>query len=99
MGGRLVTFGSGRGRPYVPGVPIGVIEQVRPTPGELTRIAYARPYADLTALDVVGVVVGAPPRDPRDAVLPPRPPVAGSRPGAAEAADTERGDVRRGRDE
>ncbi|GAA3702241.1 rod shape-determining protein MreC [Nonomuraea antimicrobica] len=69
-GGRIVSFGSQHGRPYVPGVPIGVIERVESTPGELTRIAYARPFADLTALDVVGVVVEAPKRDPRDAVLP-----------------------------
>ncbi|WP_229697792.1 rod shape-determining protein MreC [Nonomuraea cavernae] len=71
-GGRIVSFGSQRGAPYVPGVPIGVIERVEATPGELTRVAFARPYADLTALDVVGVVVGAPARDPRDAVLPQR---------------------------
>ncbi|MEU8248717.1 rod shape-determining protein MreC [Nonomuraea sp. NPDC048916] len=69
-GGRIVSFGSQRGAPYVPGVPIGVIERVEATPGELTRVAFARPYADLTALDVVGVVVAAPARDPRDAVLP-----------------------------
>ncbi|MFB4281297.1 MULTISPECIES: rod shape-determining protein MreC [unclassified Nonomuraea] len=69
-GGRIVSFGSQHGTPYVPGVPIGVIERVESTPGELTRIAYARPYADLTALDAVGVVVEAPKRDPRDAVLP-----------------------------
>ncbi|WP_084963017.1 rod shape-determining protein MreC [Thermoactinospora rubra] len=67
---RLVSFGSHKGTPYVPGVPIGVIERVEATPGELTRIAYARPYADLTALDVVGVVVGGPRRDPRGALLP-----------------------------
>ena len=64
-----------RARRTWPGVPIGVIERVEATPGELTRIAYARPYADLTALDVVGVVVKAPDRDPRDSVLPPVPPV------------------------
>ncbi|MER6948897.1 rod shape-determining protein MreC [Nonomuraea sp. NPDC000554] len=69
-GGRIVSFGSQNGRPYVPGVPIGVIERVEATPGELTRIAYARPYADLMALDVVGVVVEGPKRDPRDSVLP-----------------------------
>ncbi|MFC4111894.1 rod shape-determining protein MreC [Nonomuraea zeae] len=69
-GGRIVSFGSQHGSPYVPGVPIGVIERVESTPGELTRIAYAKPYADLTALDVVGVVVEGPKRDPRDAVLP-----------------------------
>lgn len=72
-GHRIVSFGSQRGAPYVAGVPIGVVERVEATPGELTRIAYARPSADLTALDVVGVVVRAPKRDPRDAVLPPGP--------------------------
>ncbi|GAA3145809.1 rod shape-determining protein MreC [Planomonospora alba] len=70
-GQRIVSFGSHRGVPYVAGVPIGVVERVEATPGELTRVAYARPYADLSALDVVGVVVQAPRRDPRDAVLPP----------------------------
>ncbi|GAA5078546.1 rod shape-determining protein MreC [Thermocatellispora tengchongensis] len=72
-GARIVSFGSDRNAPYVPGVPVGVIERVESTPGELTRVAYARPYADLSALDVVGVVVEAPPRNPRDSVLPPRP--------------------------
>ncbi|GAA4091731.1 rod shape-determining protein MreC [Nonomuraea soli] len=67
---RLVSFGSQKAAPYVSGVPIGVIERVEATPGELTRIAYARPFVDLTSLDVVGVVVKAPKRDPRDAVLP-----------------------------
>ncbi|MEV4108108.1 rod shape-determining protein MreC [Nonomuraea sp. NPDC049695] len=69
-GARIVSFGSQNGSPYMPGVPIGVIERVELTPGELTRIAYARPYADLTALDVVGVVVEAPKRTPRDVVQP-----------------------------
>ncbi|NRQ34980.1 rod shape-determining protein MreC [Nonomuraea sp. NN258] len=71
-GERIVSFGSQNGRPYVPGVPIGVVEHVESTPGELTRTAYARPYANLSALDVVGVVVDGPDRDPRDAVLPPK---------------------------
>ncbi|MEV0967631.1 rod shape-determining protein MreC [Microtetraspora glauca] len=72
-GRRIVSFGSQNGTPYAPGVPIGEIERVDVTPGELTRTAYARPYADFTALDVVGVVVRAPDRDPRDSVLPEEP--------------------------
>ncbi|WP_113698783.1 rod shape-determining protein MreC [Nonomuraea lactucae] len=72
-GSRIVSFGSQHGTPYVPGVPIGAIERVEATPGELTRVAFARPFARLSALDVVGVVVRAPERDPRDSVLPPRP--------------------------
>ncbi|GAA0376163.1 rod shape-determining protein MreC [Acrocarpospora corrugata] len=70
VGHRIVSFGSLQGTPYVAGVPVGVIERVEATPGELTRTAYARPFADLTSLDVVGVVVQAPARAPRDSVLP-----------------------------
>ncbi|GII87271.1 hypothetical protein Ssi03_52610 [Sphaerisporangium siamense] len=73
-GRRIVSFGSENGVPYAPGLPVGVIERVEPTPGELTRVAYARPFVDFAGLDVVGVVVKAPRRDPRDAMLPPAPP-------------------------
>ncbi|WP_220506201.1 rod shape-determining protein MreC [Microbispora sp. H10830] len=74
VGRRIVSFGSQQSKPYVPGVPIGVVERVDNTPGEVTRTAYARPFTDFSSLDVVGVVVAAPKRDPRDAVLPPKPP-------------------------
>ncbi|GLX03079.1 rod shape-determining protein MreC [Microbispora sp. NBRC 16548] len=74
VGRRIVSFGSQQSKPYVPGVPIGVVERVDNTPGEVTRTAYGRPFTDFSSLDVVGVVVAAPKRDPRDAVLPPKPP-------------------------
>ncbi|MEV4183460.1 rod shape-determining protein MreC [Streptosporangium canum] len=91
-GRRILSFGSQRGVPYVAGVPIGVVERVEATPGELTRIAYARPYADLTALDVVGVVVQSPRRDPRDAVRPgaPRKPGPSPKPEALRGPGAER---------
>ncbi|WP_169950814.1 rod shape-determining protein MreC [Microbispora sp. H11081] len=73
VGRRIVSFGSQQSRPYVPGVPIGVVERVDNTPGEVTRTAYARPFTNFSTLDVVSVVVAAPKRDPRDAVLPPKP--------------------------
>ncbi|MDH2428121.1 rod shape-determining protein MreC [Sphaerisporangium sp. TRM90804] len=76
VGRRLVSFGSQNGMPYAPGLPIGVVQRVEATPGELTRVAYAKPFVDFTALDVVGVVVRAPQRDPRDSMLPPPPPAA-----------------------
>ena len=69
-GDRLVTFGSRRSNPFVPGVPIGEVVGVKPASG-LTREATVRPYVDFTALDLVGVVVVPPRTDPRDAVLPP----------------------------
>jgi rod shape-determining protein MreC len=73
VGQQLVTFGSVHGRPYVPGVPVGVIEQVQPSAASLTKLALVRPYANDSALGVVGVVIVAPRINPRDSVLPPRP--------------------------
>jgi rod shape-determining protein MreC len=72
-GDRLVTFGSQGDRPYVPGVPVGVVRSVQGSPGSQTRTAVVDPYVDFTSLDLVGVVVQPPRSDPRDAVLPPKP--------------------------
>lgn len=72
-GDRLVTFGSAGDRPFVPGVPVGEIVRVDPAGGGLTRNVYVRPYVGFTKLDIVGVVVQAPPSDPRDTVLPQKP--------------------------
>ncbi|MGW0663313.1 rod shape-determining protein MreC [Streptodolium elevatio] len=77
-GDRLVTFGSQGGRPFVPGVPVGEVTEVRSTPGTLTKTLEVRPFVKFTSLDTVGVVVEPPRTDPRDAVLPapPAPPPA-----------------------
>lgn len=72
-GNRVVTFGSRTGKPYVPGVPIGVVTAVRGTPGSLSRVATVQSYVSFTSLDLVGVVVEPPRTDPRDAVLPAKP--------------------------
>lgn len=72
IGDALVTFGSRDGRPYVPGVPIGQVVDITGTAGQLTRIATIRPFANVSRLSVVGVVVRPPREDPRDSVLPPR---------------------------
>jgi rod shape-determining protein MreC len=72
-GQQLVTFGSAGGRPYVPGVPVGVITRVEGLAGSLTKSALVRPYAGDTALGVVGVVVVPPRHNPRFSVLPPSP--------------------------
>ncbi len=73
VGDRLVSKGSAGGDPYVPGVPLGVITSLGGMPGGSGRVATVQPYADLTALDLVGVVVEPPRTDPRDALLPPVP--------------------------
>jgi rod shape-determining protein MreC len=57
QGQTLVTFGSVGGRPYVPGVPVGTVATVTTQPGSLTPTALVKPFADLTGLGVVGVVV------------------------------------------
>ncbi|MFD8969325.1 rod shape-determining protein MreC [Streptomyces sp. NPDC059568] len=72
-GDRLVTFGSSRDKPFVPGVPVGQVVRVDPSGGNLTRTIYVRPFVGFTKLDIVGVVVEAPRTDPRDMVLPPKP--------------------------
>ncbi|GGS18584.1 rod shape-determining protein MreC [Streptomyces griseoviridis] len=72
-GDRLVTFGSQADKPFVPGVPVGVVSRVDPSGGDLTRTLYVTPYVSFTKLDVVGVVVQAPKKDPRDTVLPDKP--------------------------
>ncbi|MEU9732695.1 rod shape-determining protein MreC [Streptomyces sp. NPDC048002] len=72
-GDRLVTFGSQADRPFVPGVPVGVVSRVDPSGGDLTRTLYVTPYVSFTKLDIVGVVVEAPQKDPRDTVLPDKP--------------------------
>ncbi|MFB7217047.1 MULTISPECIES: rod shape-determining protein MreC [unclassified Streptomyces] len=72
-GDRLVTFGSSRNKPFVPGVPVGEVVRVDPSGGDLTRTVYVRPYVGFTRLDIVGVVVQAPREDPRDMVLPKQP--------------------------
>ena len=71
-GDALVTLG-GPNSPFVPGVPIGEVYQIESTPGALTRSALIRPYVNFTSLDLVGVVVQPPRRNPRDSVLPPSP--------------------------
>jgi rod shape-determining protein MreC len=72
-GDRLVTFGSQGDTPYVPGVPVGRVVTVSGSPGSQTRTAVVAPYVDFTSLDLVGVVVEPPRKDPRDSVLPPKP--------------------------
>ncbi|HYN75337.1 MAG TPA: rod shape-determining protein MreC [Candidatus Limnocylindria bacterium] len=71
VGDRLVTRGDGS--LYVPGIPVGVVRSVRSTPGSLIRTAQVDPYVNVSALDLVGVVIDGPRTDPRDSVLPPRP--------------------------
>lgn len=55
----LVTWGSENGAPYVAGIPIGRVTSVFSSPRQLSKRAVIVPFADFTALDLVGVVVRA----------------------------------------
>jgi rod shape-determining protein MreC len=72
-GQQLVTSASIHDRPYVPGVPVGVISKVENRGGSLTALALVQPYVDFTSLGVVGIVVTPPSHNPRFSVLPPAP--------------------------
>jgi rod shape-determining protein MreC len=73
-GDQLVTGPSLSGRPYVPGVPVGVITSLVSKNGALTEAADVRPYVDYGALSVVGIVITPPAQNPRFAAVPPLPP-------------------------
>jgi rod shape-determining protein MreC len=55
-GQRLVTSASVGGRPYVAGVPVGVVTTIRRDRGGLDSTALVRPFVDFAGLDVVGVI-------------------------------------------
>jgi rod shape-determining protein MreC len=73
VGDVVVTFGSRGGRPFVPGIPIGRVESVSGTPGQLTRVANLAPYADASRLNLVGVVVAQQRTEPRGVIPAPAP--------------------------
>jgi rod shape-determining protein MreC len=68
-GQRLLTMGSHDGAPFVPGVPVGTVEEVVDTPGTPGGGAQVRPTVNLSTVDVVAVVTGGPEHDPGDALL------------------------------
>ncbi|MEJ6760843.1 MAG: rod shape-determining protein MreC [Candidatus Planktophila sp.] len=69
----LLARGSQKGRPFVPGVPIGEVISVSNSPGALTETAEVKFYTNFSTLGVVAVVVSEPRSDPRDALVPSKP--------------------------
>jgi rod shape-determining protein MreC len=90
-GDRLVTGPFGEST-YVAGMPIGEIVSVGgDTGGAGPRTATVRGYVNPSRLDVVGVVLVGPRKDPRDAVLPavlPPPPPSPTAPTGGPTATT-----------
>ena len=72
-GEAMVTSASVHDQPFVPGVPVGTIYKIINKGGSLTPMALVKPYADLSALGVLGIVVVPPRRSPKFSVLPPIP--------------------------
>lgn len=56
VGQRVVTLGSAKGGPYLPGVPVGTIVRVERDADPLVTTALVRPAVRFGTLDVVGVV-------------------------------------------
>jgi rod shape-determining protein MreC len=69
-GQEVITYASLNDQPEVPGVPVGTVVSVTRSSGSLTQTALVRPYANFTALGVVGVVVNVPNHNPRVTILP-----------------------------
>lgn len=77
-GDALVARGSAGDRPFVPGVPVGIVTNVISNASSITQNADVESSANLEKISVVAVVTAATKGDPRDSLIPtPRPkPVA-----------------------
>ena len=77
-GDALVARGSAGDRPFVPGVPVGIVTNVNSDVSSITQNADVESSANLEKISVVAVVTAAAKGDPRDSLIPrPRPkPVA-----------------------
>ena len=77
-GDALVARGSAGDRPFVPGVPVGIVTTVSSNASSITQNADVESSANLEKISVVAVVTAATKGDPRDSLIPrPRPkPVA-----------------------
>lgn len=76
VGDAVATTGSST---FVAGVPVGRVRSTDTDPNALTRTGKLTPYADLDALDLVGVVVDGPRTVPRAPLRPSAPPQATQR--------------------
>lgn len=70
IGDSLLARGSSGDSPFVPGVPVGKVNFVSNSVGQLTKSARVSSFADLNSLRVVSVVLAATAGDPGDALVP-----------------------------
>jgi rod shape-determining protein MreC len=69
----LLSRGSSGNRPFVPGIPVGTVVSVDDSIGALTKRAEVRPFAELSSLGVVAVILSEEAIDPRDSLIPKAP--------------------------
>lgn len=75
VGDILLSRGSIHNRPFVPGVPVGIVSAVDNGAGSIAQTASVTLYPNYSNLGVVSVVVSASEINPRDALVP-RAPIA-----------------------
>ena len=73
VGDVLLARGSTNNRPFVPGIPVGVISAVDNTAGSIAQTATVMLYPNFSALGVVSVVLSAGKNNPGDALIPTAP--------------------------
>lgn len=73
VGDVLLSRGSIANRPFVPGVPLGVVTSVDNSAGAVAQTAIIRYYTNFSALGVVAVVIGRSVSDPGDSLVPVKP--------------------------
>lgn len=73
IGDVLLARGSDGGKPFVPGIPVGLVINVDSASGQLTKHGRVSSYAKLTSLGIVSVVISETGGDPRDGLVPPKP--------------------------
>jgi rod shape-determining protein MreC len=73
VGDVLLARGSTNNRPFVPGIPVGVISAVDNTAGSIAQTATVMLYPNFSALGVVSVVLSAGKNNPGDALVPAAP--------------------------
>jgi rod shape-determining protein MreC len=73
VGDVLLARGSTNNRPFVPGIPVGIISAVDNTAGSIAQTASVMLYPNFSALSVVSVVLSAGKNNPGDALVPAAP--------------------------
>ena len=66
----LLSLGSDNNKPFVPGLPVGYVKDVKNTSATLTQEASVRSYSNLGSIGVVSVIVKSTNGGPKDALIP-----------------------------